>query len=37
MAAFASAGIYLFVDLDTFTTAIDAVSDVCPWSLLQQR
>jgi len=28
MAAFASAGIYLFVDLDTFTTDIDPVSIV---------
>jgi 1,3-beta-glucanosyltransferase GAS1 len=28
MAAFANAGIYLFVDLDTFTTAIDAVSNI---------
>jgi hypothetical protein len=26
MSAFASAGIYLIVDLDTFTTAIDPVS-----------
>jgi hypothetical protein len=26
MAAFANAGIYLFLDLDTFTTQIDAVS-----------
>lgn len=26
MTAFADAGIYLFVDLDTFTTAIDQVS-----------
>jgi hypothetical protein len=26
MAAFAAAGIYLFVDLDTFTTQIDPVS-----------
>lgn len=30
MAAFANAGIYLFVDLDTFTTAINAVSDIHP-------
>jgi hypothetical protein len=26
MSAFANVGIYLFVDLDTFTTAIDPVS-----------
>ncbi len=28
MSAFADAGIYLLVDLDTFTTAIDPVSSV---------
>jgi hypothetical protein len=28
MSAFAAAGIYLFVDLDTFTTAIDQVWEI---------
>ena len=35
MAAFAAAGIYLIVDLDTFTTAIDPVSLGIPGFLYQ--
>lgn len=33
MKAFADAGIYLFVDLDTFDTQIEQVSTVCKVSL----